>query len=266
MYFTMDYPAPVKLCAGMSFSIQVTFRPVKREKYDDFIEFSCNAGRFYIPVRAVLPYADLQVPSSLDFGYCPAKETTTKTFNFTNTGELDVNYAWLLDSPFQLTPSTGCIKPGETHSITARFEPVDASVFVATAVCEMQGEGEIASVKISGIGKYPYISVEESKIDFGNVLVGKIVEKTFKLSNQSMVPATFEATRTELEHDRVFTFRPSQGTIPPNGYEAVTISYVPVATGTLTCESFAISTPAGNTKTITCQGYAEGPGVVLSSS
>ena len=61
MYFTMDYPDPVKLCAGMSFSIQVTFRPVKPEKYDDYIEFKCNNGTFYVPVRAVLPYADLQV-------------------------------------------------------------------------------------------------------------------------------------------------------------------------------------------------------------
>ena len=37
---------------------------------------------------------------------------------------------------------------------------------------------------MSGIGKYPYICVEESQLDFGKVLVGKVVEKTFKLSNQ----------------------------------------------------------------------------------
>eukprot|EP00976_Prorocentrum_cordatum_P045158 912152-Prorocentrum_minimum.AAC.3 len=66
MYFTMDYPNPVKLCAGMSFSIQVTFRPVKREKYDDYIEITCNSGTFYVPVRASLPYADLQV-GNFDF-------------------------------------------------------------------------------------------------------------------------------------------------------------------------------------------------------
>jgi hypothetical protein len=61
MYFTMDYPEPCKLSAGMSLSIQVTFRPVKLERYDDYIELSSNMGTFYVPVRAVLPYADMQV-------------------------------------------------------------------------------------------------------------------------------------------------------------------------------------------------------------
>jgi hypothetical protein len=76
------------------------------------------------------PY--VQAPEQLDFGYCPAKETTSKSFSFTNTGKLEVNYFWRLDSPFELTPPTGRIMPGETHSVSCPFSPVEGSVFVAT--------------------------------------------------------------------------------------------------------------------------------------
>jgi len=29
--------------------------------YDDYVEFQCNTGSFYVPVKAIKPYADLRV-------------------------------------------------------------------------------------------------------------------------------------------------------------------------------------------------------------
>ncbi len=44
---------------------------------------------------------------------------------------------------------------------------------------------------MSGIGKYPFLAVERSNLQFGDVLVGEQVEQTIQLLNQGLVPADF---------------------------------------------------------------------------
>ncbi len=45
-------------------------------------------------------------------------------------------------------------------------------VLVAIAILHVKGE-ESVKIKISGIGKYPYLDINNKKIDFETLLVGK---------------------------------------------------------------------------------------------
>jgi len=45
-------------------------------------------------------------------------------------------------------------------------------VLVAIAILHVKGE-ESVKIKISGIGKYPYLDINTKKIDFETLLVGK---------------------------------------------------------------------------------------------
>ena len=45
--------------------------------------------------------------------------------------------------------------------------------------------------QMSGIGKYPFLALDQSQLSFGKVLVGEQVEQTIRLTNQSLVPAEF---------------------------------------------------------------------------
>jgi hypothetical protein len=49
---------------------QVTFRPMVEEVYEDSIEFRVKDGVFHVPIKAVLPYADISVR-----GTSPAAQT-----------------------------------------------------------------------------------------------------------------------------------------------------------------------------------------------
>ncbi len=70
--------------------------------------------------------------------------------------------------------------------------------------------------QINGIGKFPYLSIEHSTVDFGNVLVGRTVERTFKFGNHSVVDAHFSVTHEEGPDDGVFTVTPGrQAARPP---------------------------------------------------
>ena len=60
-YFSMEFPEPIKLSPGMSATVDVTFRPIKREQYDDFIEFTVPGGTFDVKICAFLPVVAVEV-------------------------------------------------------------------------------------------------------------------------------------------------------------------------------------------------------------
>ena len=47
------------------------------------------------------------------------------------------------------------------------------------------------NVKISAIGKYPFITVDNKDFDFGSLLVGKSASKDLIVTNSSEVPTNF---------------------------------------------------------------------------
>ena len=112
-YFSMEFPEPINLSPGMSQTVTITFRPIRIEQYDDFIEFVSiphgagisGGNSFFVPVRAKLPVVSLNVPSSLEFGYCAVKEKIVKDFVLTNDGDLACSYNWKVSEPFQITAS-----------------------------------------------------------------------------------------------------------------------------------------------------------------
>lgn len=63
-------------------------------------------------------------------------------------------------------------------------------MIVGTVVLEVEGESQRV-LRLSGVGKYPYLSGSAGEIDFGQVLVTKIVTRELVLKNSSEVPAQF---------------------------------------------------------------------------
>jgi hypothetical protein len=65
--------------------------------------------------------------------------------------------------------------------------------------------------QVSGIGKFPYLSVEQAGVDFGPVVVGQRVERTVRFGNHSVVPANFSiAHDDEGANDGVFSVTPAR--------------------------------------------------------
>lgn len=51
--------------------------------------------------------------------------------------------------------------------------------------------------QVSGIGKYPFLALERTDLQFGNVLVGEQVEQTVQLLNQGLLSADFTVTQVQ---------------------------------------------------------------------
>ena len=46
-------------------------------------------------------------------------------------------------------------------------------------------------LKLSAIGKYPFITLDATSFDFENLLVGKTASQVFNLQNSSLVPTRY---------------------------------------------------------------------------
>ena len=63
---------------------------------------------------------------------------------------------------------------------------------MATVVVKLSGAEEATKVlKMSAIGKYPFLTINHEKFDFESLLVGKVSQKDVILKNNSLVPANF---------------------------------------------------------------------------
>jgi hypothetical protein len=161
--------------------IEVVFRPVQTETYDDTIYFQMNegagSGGFHVPVRALISKLSLSLPMGLDMGLCAIHQLTVRSFCMHNTGEIAAPFRWEAPFPFTLYPADGIIAAGSSMDIHVHFRPTDASVFVAQIVCFV-GEGVVAIIehsslkmKVSGVGKYTFLSLSDTEVDFQEVLV-----------------------------------------------------------------------------------------------
>jgi hypothetical protein len=79
-FFGMEFPTVVKVSPGMSYDVDVVFRPIVAEEYDDCVEFTTVFGVFSIPVRATLLKKSFSAPDSFEFGFCPTMEISEGAF------------------------------------------------------------------------------------------------------------------------------------------------------------------------------------------
>jgi len=68
----------------------------------------------------------------------------------------------------------GTIAPKQKLDVSISFTPEEAKVVIATAIFKFLGAEEATKVlKMSAIGKYPYMTINQERFDFETLLVGK---------------------------------------------------------------------------------------------
>ena len=119
---------------------------------------------------------------------------------------------------------------------------------------------------VTAVGKYPYVRFSEPEVDFGEVLVGRSVEQTVKLMNQSLVGTSYEVARGADDHDHVFRCTGKGGYLKQKSHEEFKLAFTPSMPGTFSSESFKVYTPGGNVASVKLTGTAVGPRVSLSQT
>lgn len=266
--FFVEFPQPVTLSSGMSYDLEIRFRPTELVEFHDKIQIDVKGrGSFTIRLDALTPYAKLDVPEKHDFQFCPVGAVATAEQTIANVGTIPLDFYWEVPSPFCITPSTASLAEGEKLKVTCSFEPQEATALVCRAVCKNAKNGNIlASMAMSGVGKFAFINaVEAPDLEFGKVLTGTTAQRFVMVQNKSTVDAAFTVKRVDKDIVCPFTITPTKGVIKRDGRTKFTVKYSPQSTDAQYANEFAIRTVGGNTLNFTCTGTAVGPIVTLSA-
>eukprot|EP01018_Ginkgo_biloba_P029313 Gb_05147 [translate_table: standard] len=265
-YFCMEFHDPVRLNPGATVSIGILFRPENLEKHESFVEFSTSKGTFTVSLKGNPPKMQVEMPEYLDFGCCAVKDISECKFQLCNTGEIDAVFQWIVQPPFSFLPPTGTLLTGKTTDIVCRFEPSKASAFKSTALVSLAGS-KTQQMELSGVGKYAFLLLSNSSLEFGDVLVGSSRELELVISNTSEVIAKITLRRTEGNKDpddAVFFVNASEAMIHPKASVTIKVLYSPFSAGASYMEEFEIISCQRVLASFTCSGFTCRPLVKIS--
>ena len=204
-------------------------------------------------------------PDAIDFGFCTVGQNNVRTFTLKNTTTRPANFHFD-SSSFYFEPQKSTIQPRSSIEISISFRPQEAIVVVANAVLYVNDEPPRVT-KLSAIGKYPYINLSASKLDFENLLIGKKSTKDLVIKNLSQVPAKFEIRKLPEDSfkDDSFSFDLRTGEIAPQASFLVKVVYEPKIVFLDSVVHFEVVCFGGNNIPFNCRGCAIGFDVNLSS-
>ena len=273
-YFSLAYPEEVILSPGIFKVVDVIFRPVEYEPYDDTIYVKILDGvpghGFHVPVRATINKLILSCIREMDLGFCSTHQFTIKSFQLVNEGEVDAPFQWDLPAPFVLKPSSGIVPVGKSQEIIVSIKPEDASVYLSEAICYV-GTGAhaiipdpIIRITLSAKAKFANISLSRSEVSFEDVVSGVSPPvQHVVLRNTTKVPAEFSLVRFDADREEVFNIHPKVGIVPAEGEVQVTVSYSALAMGCFSLDRYSFRTPGNCNAPLCCKGSTIAPKVTL---
>ena len=288
-YFSLAFPETIDLSPGMSVELDVVFRPVAFEAYDDTIYFklvetgtTTEPRGFHVPVQAALKTLRLALSTTgLDMGLCPTKEISKNEFDIINIGQVDAPFEWHHDSMFLLEPSRGIVGVGKRTKITVSINPQCAKTFVSRASlrvgpsdegCVQVPEPQL-DMTLSAVGKFPHITLSDTTVDFGTIVKGAhetketawMCVRDISVSNSSVVPATVTILRIDRDREPAVSVNAVHGdeqfVVPAKGHVAVKILFSTTRAGSFSAERFRFATPGGNAPVLLVTGEAAAPSV-----
>lgn len=270
--FTTLFRQTIILSPGTSFSLPVTFHPLQECEHVDSIEFQCKEGTFLVNLRAVLLYHALELPDSVLLPSCAVQHSTNTSFLFRNASKLQTRFQWVVEPPFELSPLSGVLEPGEQRSVSVTFKPQQALVYQTEASCTFGKEGENnCTMLLKGLAKYPHLQFNSlgGMLEFGSVAIGSCLEKHFEIYNPSSVLTTFSLTRMKRPAlmESVFECDVQEGQVAPCSVLRVPVRFTPLTVDNTSVDYFRLTFPGGiSTDVLKVTGSCIGPVVSLSSS
>lgn len=196
----------------------------------------------------------MSMTPSLDFGFCPLRELQTRAFEVVNDGEVEMAFKLKAPSSLSVSPTgTISLKPFSKCACSCSFNPSQLRLVEEEVQC-VRDNGAPLVMKVTGVGKLPFIKLSRDDIDFGHVITHEVATQKFTVVNQSQCGTSFEQAAVDAAHDAVLTCVPASGHIAVGASQEFTVTYKPLAMSSFDLQRFQIKTPGGNTVTLTAHG------------
>jgi hydrocephalus-inducing protein len=170
------------------------------------------------------------------------EDTSMKAINsseirVTNNGQFDVEASFVLKSslpleeggpgepgPFILEPETMTLKKDETQNLTVWSFPTEAKQYRDEIVCLLKDNPNPSIFPVQVLGAKPVVDVDQDVVEFDRLLLGKHLQKTLTLKNNSSIPANWKLTGID-ELPEEFQVDCREGKLAPCAEQVINITF-----------------------------------------
>jgi hypothetical protein len=230
---------PATLAKGATISIPVTFTPSGTGLQGAQVTISTSAGSEAFSVSGTGQTAPPKLASDTKLLTLPGIAVgahTSGTVTFSNIGaqKLTVSAVHAPAAPFTLSgaPSAGAtIAPGGSITINVNFDPTSAGTY--NDVLGLDSDGGNLSVGLSGTASTPgQLQINPLSTDYGNVVVGDSVSKSFTVKNVGGTTVTINKSKPPFGGEFSNTTTLDEGTsVQPGETLTESVTFAPTATG-----------------------------------
>ncbi|XP_069735049.1 LOW QUALITY PROTEIN: hydrocephalus-inducing protein homolog [Phaenicophaeus curvirostris] len=135
------------------------------------------------------------------------------------------------DDVFSIEPMEGDVLPNSLIEINVTFKPQEATFYQKMAYCDISGRETRLPLFIEAEGIESQLRLNLEELDMGEVFLGSTHSYEVILFNKGAIHAFFTLPHPSTTVASCFSFDPKEGTIPPNGLQAITISFSPTFLG-----------------------------------
>ena len=232
-------PEGTTIAPGDSVEEQVTFTPTATGDASGVWEINGDDGLGLRDVSftgtGVQPQASVSVPAVQWTGTVVGGEgTSSVTFSNVGTAPLTVSAVDAPSAPFSasgLPAVDDVINPGGSITVTLAFDPTASGSFSGSL--EIDSDGGNETVSLTGGAVSPgQLQASSGSVDFGSVLLGGTVTRSFKLTNVGGAPVTITKSAPPGGGEFAAGTTITEGsTIAPGDSVQETVSFTPTATG-----------------------------------
>ena len=189
-----------------------------------------------------------QIPNCIDFGFCCVNQKTSKSYRLYNYSKSPIEFNFT-KTFFNIIPLRGIINPNSAQIIKISCFFKKAKVIIAKTDLTITNE-ETVTIKVSGIGKYPFFNLSAKKLNFKNVLLGETEIQDLEIRNISEVGTFFKIEKLqdgEFDDKSIF-IKENEGYLPAGLSFIIKIKYKPLIPDFVSYSRFKISSIGGNTE------------------
>ncbi|MBN1892846.1 choice-of-anchor D domain-containing protein [bacterium] len=216
-------------------------------------------------------------PTSMDFGTVPAGNDSVRSLRITNTGSSDLNLFDVFKSgadtaSFQILSGggPGILAPSQYRDVEVLFAPVSQGPKVANLIVLSDAGTSPDTMAVTGLGgaqAVPVLSLSQTALSFGNVVVSSSVQRNVVVSNTGGASLSIFETFLAGQNFNEFTVTGGgPANLLPGTSKTVTLTLTPQNSGAKQAQLVILSNAATDPDTVVLSGQAGTPVPVLSAN
>ncbi|KAG5498680.1 hypothetical protein JKF63_02967 [Porcisia hertigi] len=130
---------------------------------------------------------------------------------------------------FDIVPFTGMLLPGESQNIEVAYQGAECETALATAVCRVHG-GPTYTIDVRASSNVVQAHCDKTQIDFGRIPYFDSATGVVTLSNNTLVPVTWDVDLSSMRHPECLRVSPLSGVLHDKA--RLVITFVPTVPDT----------------------------------